>query len=83
MPNKPLSYILIAGCSFCGRGNCVAHRKYTDRCEECGKRYAKYQSYKSLQRSAPTAKRAALLDELVIEYRLLKRQGYKVPKDIV
>jgi hypothetical protein len=73
---------MIAKCEFCGKMNCIAHTKYVDRCEECGKRYAKYSSYKSLQKSSPTDKRARLLDKIVDEYSDLRRLGYKVPRDL-
>lgn len=69
-------------CQFCGAISADAHPKYTDRCVDCGKRYAKYSNYKSLQKSKPTVKRQALLEDIVTEYRMLERQGYKVPRDI-
>lgn len=74
--------VLIAKCEYCGRMNCVGHHTYTDRCEECGKRYAKYSNYKSLQRSRPTVSRGRLLDNIILEYKDLKFAGYKVPHDI-
>lgn len=81
--SKPnLSHILLAKCPFCGYQNCIAHKKYTDRCEECGKRYTKYSNYKSLQRSNPTLKRQRLLEKIIDEYRDLRRSGHKVPRDI-
>lgn len=73
---------VLTECKFCGVRSCVAHKKYTDRCEECGKRYAKYSSYKSLQRSDYTEKRQRRLEELILDYQMLKRNGYKVPRDI-
>ena len=74
---------LIGRCNFCGKQNCIAHRKYLDRCEECGKRYNRYKSYKSLQRSDYTNKRQLKLDAIVDEYRHFKRLGFKVPRDII
>lgn len=82
MSRSNLSHILLAKCPFCGDINCIAHKKYTDRCEECGKRYTKYSNYKSLQRSAPTIKRQRLLDKIIDEYRDLRNAGYNVPRDI-
>ena len=77
-----VSHILIGKCEYCGRQNCIAHAKYTDRCVECGRRYAKYSSYKSLQRSQPTAKLARLIENLVVEYIDLRNAGHKVPRDL-
>ena len=77
-----MNNVLIARCEYCGKMNCIAHNKYTDRCEECGKRYARYSNYKSLQRSRPTVKRQFLLDNIILEYRDLKFAGFKVPRDI-
>ena len=77
-----LSHILLPKCEFCGRVDCIAHKKYTDRCEECGKRYAKYSSYRSLQRKEYSGKRAALLVKLEAEYIDLRNAGYKVPRDL-
>lgn len=74
--------IRLVMCEFCGVSNCLAHKKYTDRCEECGKRYTRYSNYKSLQRSNPTSARQVLLDRLVDDYRIFKQAGYKVPRDI-
>lgn len=77
-----LSFILIPKCEYCGRFNVIAHKRYTNMCEDCGKRYHKYSSYKSQQRTNPTTKRDILLADLVEEYKALKARGYKVPKDI-
>lgn len=74
--------VLLAKCNFCGKMNCIAHTKYVDRCEECGKRYAKYSNYRCLQKTKPTDKRQKKLDDIVEEYRFLQRRGYKVPKTI-
>lgn len=82
MYNIPLSHILIPKCPFCGCQDCIAHKKYTDRCEECGKRYTKYSSYKSLQNKQFTVKRARLLEKIVAEYLDLRDAGYKVPRDL-
>lgn len=77
-----VSHILLPKCQFCGRINCLAHKKYTDRCEECGKRYTKYSSYKSLQNKCFTTKRARLLEKIISEYIDLRNAGYKVPRDL-
>ena len=77
-----VSNILIAYCPYCGKVNCIAHSKYVDRCEECGKRYHKYASYKSQQKNNPNWKRERKLEEIRLEYKDLKRLGFKVPKDI-
>lgn len=69
-------------CPFCGAPNCAAHKKYTDRCVDCGKRYARYTSYKSQQRKDFSIKRERQLDKIVTEYKDLKLGGYKVPHDI-
>lgn len=74
--------IILKRCNFCGLQDCEAHKKYQDRCIDCGKRYTKYSNYKSLQRSAPTLKRQRLLDKLVDEYKDLRFSGHKVPRDI-
>ena len=74
--------VLIAKCEFCGKVNCIAHSKYYDRCEDCGKRYAKYANYKSMQKTRYTNKRQNLLDDIVEEYRKLQRDGFRVPRDI-
>ena len=82
MCNKALSHILIAKCEFCGLQNCIAHKKYVDRCEKCGKRYAKYSSYKSQQKTHFTTARAKLITKIEAEYIDLRNAGYKVPKDL-
>ena len=69
-------------CKFCGKTNCEPHKKYVDRCVECGKRYTKYSNYKSLQKTSPSFKRAHKLEEIILEYRELQRHGYKVPHDL-
>lgn len=74
--------IILEKCEYCGLKNCVAHKKYVDRCEHCGKRYHKYTSYKSQQKSKPNFKREHKLEEIRYDYQQLKRAGYKVPKDI-
>jgi len=74
--------VLLGKCDFCGKLNCVAHRKYYDRCVDCGKRYAKYSNYKCLQKKSYTCRRQNALDDIIEEYRALKRQGFKVPRDI-
>lgn len=73
---------MLIECKFCGAKGCLPHKKYVDRCVECGKRYAKYSSYKSLQRSDPTAKRGRRLEAIMVEYQELRSLGYKVPRDI-
>lgn len=77
-----ISHILVPKCRYCGKVNCIAHAKYVDRCEECGKRYHKYTSYKSQQKTRPNWKREQKLEEIRLEYKELKALGYKVPKDI-
>ena len=74
--------IILERCEYCGLRNCQAHKKYADRCEECGKRYHRYTSYKSQQKSKPNWKREHKLEEIRLEYKDLKEQGYKVPRDI-
>lgn len=74
--------MVIGRCPFCGITNCVAHSKYTDRCVDCGKRYTKYSNYKSLQKSDFKFKRQAKLEEIIMEYQILKQAGYKVPRDL-
>lgn len=69
-------------CAFCGRYDIAAHKKYTDRCVDCGKTYTKYSNYKSLQKSKPTMKRQALLDRIIEDYKIAKRAGLNVPRDI-
>lgn len=76
------SFVVIPKCQFCGAQNCIAHKKYTDRCEECGYRYHRYASYKSQQRKKPTLKRQVLIDRIVEEYKVFKQLGFKVPRDI-
>ena len=76
------SNILIGKCLFCGKLNCEAHSKYTDRCVDCGKRYNKYSTYKSLQKSDFRLKRQAKLEKIIEEYQELKLKGYKVPRDL-
>lgn len=80
MKSSKASWVLLAKCEFCGKPDCISHKKYLDRCEECGKRYTKYSNYKSMQRSAPTPARQRLLDDIVDEYKTLRRLGYKVPR---
>lgn len=74
--------IILEKCLYCGTRNAVAHKKYTDRCEDCGKRYHRYTSYKSQQKSKPSWKREAKLEEIRLEYKELKERGCKVPNDI-
>ena len=76
------SNILIGKCMFCGKLNCEAHSKYIDRCVDCGKRYAKYSNYKSLQKTDFKFKRQVKLEQLIDEYMKLKEKGYKVPRDL-
>lgn len=74
--------IKLQKCEYCGSVDCNAHKKYVDRCEECGKRYTKYSSYKSLQKKSFNAKRAKLITKLETEYIDLRNAGYKVPRDL-
>lgn len=74
--------ILLDKCDFCGKLNCVAHGKYYDRCDECGKRYARYSNYKCLQKKSYTQKRQNAIDAIIEEYKALKKQGFRVPRDI-
>lgn len=74
--------VLLAKCEFCGKLDCIAHNKYYDRCEACGRRYSKYANYKSLQKSDYKNSRQSKLEDVIEEYRALQRQGYKVPRDI-
>ncbi len=69
-------------CAFCGRRGVEAHKKYRDRCEDCGKLYVRYQSYKSQQKREYSAKRQAQLEKIITEYQDRKDAGYKVPHDI-
>lgn len=69
-------------CEFCGLTDCTPHKKYTDRCDECGRRYTKYSSYKSQQRVKFSAKRAKLLAHIEAEYIDLRNAGHKVPRDL-
>ena len=69
-------------CDYCGRENCLSHKKYYDRCVECGNRYSKYTSYKSQQRTKYSGSRAALLSKLEAEYIDLRDAGHKVPRDM-
>ena len=73
--------LVLDKCSYCGMKNCIAHKKYVDRCDECGKRYHRDTSYKSQQKSNPNWKREHKLEEIRLEYKELKQQGFKVPKD--
>ena len=77
-----MTNILIGKCEYCGRLNCTAHRKYTDRCEECGRRYARFMDYKSRLRNKYTNRGQIMLDKVVDEYKILLRKGYKVPRQI-
>ena len=74
--------MIISRCPFCGMTNCEAHKKYSDRCVDCGKRYTKYSNYKSLQKSDFKFKRQAKLEEIIRDYQILKQAGYKVPRDL-
>jgi len=76
------SMILVPYCPFCGATNAIGSKKYPDRCEDCGKRYHRYTSYKSQQKRSYNAKREQAIQDLVDFYYAKKRQGYKVPKDI-
>jgi hypothetical protein len=60
-------------CLYCGCRKVFAHEKYTDRCEECGKRYNRYISAKS-------RKNTKALETVTAEYSLLRNLGCKVPK---
>lgn len=73
--------VVLERCPYCGLMYCVAHKKYVDRCEECGKRYHKYTSYKSQQKKRPSFKREHRLEELRYDYMQLKQAGFKVPRD--
>lgn len=74
--------VLLGKCEYCGRLNCMTHRKYIDRCEECGKRYARLMNYKSELKNRYTNKGQIRLDKVVDEYRALMYKGYKVPRAI-
>lgn len=69
-------------CKCCGLTNTMCHAKYSDRCVDCGVRYAKYSSYKSMQKKSYTSAREALLSQIRIEYERLKADGYTVPRDV-
>ena len=72
---------LLTTCPCCGMRCVEAHSKYTDRCVECGRRYSRFANYKwKAKQGNDKAQRA--LDEVILEYRMLKQAGYKVPKDI-
>ena len=64
---------LLNKCEFCGCRGAMPHNKYVDRCEECGKRYARYISAKS-------RKHEKALDNVIDEYKVLDNLGYKVPR---
>lgn len=74
--------VTLQKCNFCGKANCEAHKKYQDRCDECGRRYTRYATYSSLQRKSFSAKRAKLLSKIEAEYIDLRNAGYKVPRDL-
>ena len=76
------SNTLLGRCDYCGKKDCRSHAKYSDRGDECGKRYAKLMNYKARLKNKYTNKGQLLLDEVVDEYRALMRKGYKVPKAI-
>ena len=77
-----MTNILLGKCEYCGRLNCTAHRKYVDRCEECGRRYARFMNYKSYLKQNYTNKGQIRFDAVVDEYRALMHKGYKVPRTI-
>ena len=60
-------------CKFCGVRNMLSHHKYTDRCDICGKRYARYMSAKARGFNKG-------LQTVVLEYRELELLGFKVPR---
>ena len=67
-------------CPYCGRKESVAHTKYDDRCEECGKRYKNFTNYRSRNKKRYNGKRDAKLVDIIDEYKALQRRGFKVPK---
>lgn len=74
--------VVLARCAFCGQQNVQSHMKYNDRCDACGKRYAKYSSYRSMQKKDYKPSRDTILADLIAEYRSLMNQGFKVPASI-
>lgn len=72
---------MIAHCPCCGMNFVDRHSKYADRCVDCGKRFSRYANYKYRARQGDT-KAERLLDQIVLDYKILKQAGYKVPKDI-
>lgn len=72
--------IMLKKCPYCGLENCEAHKKYNDRCKECGGRFARYSSYTSLQKKEFKAGRAKLLAKIEAEYIDLRNAGHKVPR---
>lgn len=73
---------VLATCNYCGLTNVQSHAKYNDRCDMCGKRYAKYTNYRALQKSNYTVKRDAALADIISEYKALQAAGFRVPDSI-
>lgn len=73
---------ILANCNYCGLTNAQSHAKYNDRCDMCGKRYAKYTNYRALQKSNYTVKRDAALADIISEYKALQAAGFRVPDSI-
>ncbi len=79
-PTKPLEVCVY--CAYCGKTNTYAHRKYKDRCVDCGDLYNKYTSYKAKYAKTPNDASRRKLYQIVVIYKDLAAKGYKVPKDI-
>lgn len=73
----------ISYCPCCGVRSTEAHSKYADRCVNCGKRYSQYANYKCQIKKGTSKNAQKYLDEIILEYKMLQRCGYKVPKDIM
>ena len=71
---------LMHACSHCGKPNCEA--VLNDMCKECASRYSRYQRLKKKAILEPSALVHSKLYAVVAEYKVLKAQGYKVPRDI-
>lgn len=73
---------IIDECKYCGDTHTMRHSRCKTMCEDCGRFYEKYKSYRAKQRHEPTEAKQKTLNQMKAVYREKALMGYKVPKSI-
>ena len=71
---------VLSECKHCGKTNVEEHMH--GMCQECSARYARYLRLKKLVFTQPCDINYQKLYAVVVEYKVLKDAGYRVPSDI-